>query len=188
MSAENHLDINRFESTIASLDPKKRRAYLDNLYSSLLKGESYLRPEDIDNAARLFERYGFGSHAKHIEGLRPKAGKYYVVLEYTGSGMGGVRTWSGFDSREDFVKWYDGKMQIAERVVAAGVSAEEAARIADEVPQEVEERGRRAFARDVGGIFTDHLHDEFSRLAASENPLEAAIGEAGKEKVRRLRE
>lgn len=61
---------------------------------------------------------------------------YYVVFEYTAAmgGHEGVRTWSSFPSKGDFDQWYTPHIRQNERVLAEGVSAEEAMRICDGTP------------------------------------------------------
>lgn len=66
---------------------------------------------------------------------------YAVVFEYTAAagGYAGVRTWTAFKSQADFEKWLkqpDNKVLEKERVIAQGVTDEEAIRITEGTPVE----------------------------------------------------
>ena len=65
-----------------------------------------------------------------------KTPRYNVAFEYTeaAGGYKGVRTWTSYKDKEDFHKHYNDKMRALQRVIAEGISDEEAIKITSEIP------------------------------------------------------
>lgn len=61
---------------------------------------------------------------------------YSVVFEYTAqvTGYEGVRTWTCFENKEQFQKYYTEEMLQREKVVAQGISEEECIQLTRQTP------------------------------------------------------
>lgn len=75
--------------------------------------------------------------AKETSGAVPERG-YNVVFEYTAAagGYAGCRTITSFSSKKEFENNYSSGRRVREKVVAEGITDEEAQKIASDVPLE----------------------------------------------------
>jgi hypothetical protein len=80
--------------------------------------------------------YIMGLDDEPIVGVAPVSGGYNVVFCYkeAAGAYCGVRTWTTFKSKEEFDGWCTPDIQEREKVIAEGVSKDEAVRLTERTP------------------------------------------------------